>query len=75
MLVTYFEMEGGTKSFPEVLSGVLAGAGGVTLIASSVLLSLLQGDDNSRNPLHFDTIEGGRNSVSDGRTTKNNQSL
>merc|ERR1719506_3438027 len=29
----------------QVLSGVLAGAGGVTLIASSVLLSLLQGDD------------------------------
>jgi len=32
----------------QVLSGLLAGAGGVTLIASSVLLSLLQGDDKGR---------------------------
>ena len=29
---------------------------------------------NPRNPRHFGTIEGGRNSVSGGRTTKNTQS-
>ena len=28
-----------------------------------------------RNPRHFGTIEGGRNSVSGGRTTKDSQSL
>ena len=34
-----------------------------------------QSDAKPRNPRHFGTIEGGRNSASGGRTTKNTQSL
>ena len=30
---------------------------------------------NPRNPRHFGTIEGGRNSVSGGRTTRDTQSV
>ena len=33
------------------------------------------GSTSPRNPRHFGTIEGGRNSASGGRSTKNTQSL
>ena len=33
------------------------------------------GMSKPRNPLHFGTIEGGRNSVSGGRTTRDTHSL
>ena len=43
--------------------------GGVLFVSNA------HGFANPRNPRHFGTIEGGRNSVSGGRTTRDTQSL
>ena len=48
---------------------------GIELFTKLLKESAEQSIAKPRNPRHFGTIEGGRNSASGGRTTKDTQSL